>query len=55
MTTAASLDADRAHLLHPLHHPTAYASTRIWVSGDGALIKDATGREYIDGSRACGT
>ena len=49
MTTAVPLDADRAHLLHPLHHPTAYASTRIWVSGDGALIKDATGREYIDG------
>jgi putrescine---pyruvate transaminase len=49
MTIPASLDADRAHLLHPLHHPSAYASTRIWVSGDGALIKDATGREYIDG------
>jgi adenosylmethionine-8-amino-7-oxononanoate aminotransferase len=42
-------DADRAHLIHPLHHPTAYDTTRMWVSGDGALIKDATGREYIDG------
>src|SRR5512133_3289386 len=49
MTVPASLDSDRAHLLHPLHHPSAYASTRIWVSGDGALIKDANGREYIDG------
>ena len=49
MSTASPLDADRAHLLHPLHHPSAYASTRVWVSGDGALIKDATGREYIDG------
>jgi len=45
----APLDSDRAHLLHPLHHPSAYASARIWVSGDGALIKDADGREYIDG------
>jgi putrescine---pyruvate transaminase len=46
---STSLAADRAHLFHPLHHPSAYASTRIWVSGDGALIKDSTGREYIDG------
>ena len=46
---SGSLDSDRAHLIHPLHHPSAYASTRIWVSGEGALIKDANGREYIDG------
>jgi adenosylmethionine-8-amino-7-oxononanoate aminotransferase len=43
------LDSDRAHLLHPLHHPTSYATARVWVSGQGALIKDSTGREYIDG------
>ncbi len=49
MNTHVTLDDDRAHLLHPLHHPSAYAGTRIWVSGDGALIKDADGREYIDG------
>jgi adenosylmethionine-8-amino-7-oxononanoate aminotransferase len=49
MSTLAPLDADRAHLLHPLHHPSAYATTRLWVSGEGALIKDSTGREYIDG------
>jgi adenosylmethionine-8-amino-7-oxononanoate aminotransferase len=47
--TTPSIDADRAHLLHPLHHPTAYASNRIWVEGRGAIIKDASGREYIDG------
>lgn len=35
--------------MHPLHHPSAYAATRVWVSGKGALIKDSTGREYIDG------
>src|SRR5262245_66580388 len=45
----AALDTDRAHLLHPLHHPSSYAASRVWVSGDGAVIKDATGREYIDG------
>jgi putrescine---pyruvate transaminase len=49
MSTPVTLAEDRAHLLHPLHHPSAYAGTRIWVSGDGALIKDADGREYIDG------
>jgi putrescine---pyruvate transaminase len=43
------LDADRAHLLHPLHHPTTVAHSRVWVEGKGAIIKDAEGREYIDG------
>jgi putrescine aminotransferase len=45
----SAIDRDRAHLMHPLHHPSAYATTRIWVSGKGAIIKDSTGREYIDG------
>jgi hypothetical protein len=40
MSVPASLDSDPADLIHPLHHPSAYASTRICVSGDGALIKD---------------
>jgi putrescine aminotransferase len=40
---------DETHLLHPLHHPSALASTRTWVSGLGAIIKDDRGREYIDG------
>ena len=40
---------DQKHLLHPLHHPSAYASTRTWVSGRGAVITDDAGREYIDG------
>ena len=43
------LDTDRAHLLHPLHHPSAYAKARVWVSGKGAVLTDSTGREYIDG------
>lgn len=47
--TRAALDTDQAHLLHPLHHPSAYAATRVWVSGEGALIVDSMGREYIDG------
>ncbi len=43
------LDTDRAHLMHPLHHPSSYATARVWVSGRGAIIKDAAGGEYIDG------
>ena len=49
MSQNTSLETDRAHLMHPLHHPSAYKSARVWVSGEGAIIKDATGREYIDG------
>jgi len=41
--------ADRAHLLHPLHHPNAVAQPLVWVKGSGAIITDATGREFIDG------
>jgi adenosylmethionine-8-amino-7-oxononanoate aminotransferase len=43
------LAADQAHLIHPLHHPTASPATRIWVEGRGATIKDAAGKQYIDG------
>ena len=35
--------------MHPLHHPSAHAGTRVWVSGRGAIITDSTGRDYIDG------
>ena len=44
-----SLDTDRAHLMHPLHHPSSYGTARVWVSGKGAIIKDSGGREYVDG------
>ena len=44
-----TLETDRAHLMHPLHHPSSYGAARIWASGRGAIIKDVAGREYIDG------
>src|SRR5687767_171944 len=47
--STASLETDRAHLIYPLHHPSSYATARVWVSGRGAIIKDAAGRDYIDG------
>lgn len=43
------LETDHAHLLHPLHHPSAHQRPSIWVEGQGAIIKDAEGREFIDG------
>jgi putrescine---pyruvate transaminase len=49
MTMRPDLGTDQAHLMHPLHHPSAYATTRIWVSGRGATITDSTGRDYLDG------
>src|SRR5262245_37336544 len=49
MAEHTPLDRDRAHLLHPLHHPSSFAKARVWVSGDGAMLTDSTGREYIDG------
>src|SRR5262245_43888491 len=49
MATSNPLQSDQAHLLHPLHHPSAYGAARVWVSGEGAIITDSTGREYIDG------
>jgi adenosylmethionine-8-amino-7-oxononanoate aminotransferase len=47
--STTSLATDQAHLMHPLHHPSAYAATRVWVKGEGARITDANGREYLDG------
>src|SRR5512145_2540742 len=41
--------SDQAHLLHPLHHPSMHAAPKIWVSGQGAVVRDAAGNEYLDG------
>src|SRR3990172_6516940 len=42
------IETDQAHLIHPLHHPSAHQRPTIWVEGRGAIVKDAQGREYID-------
>jgi adenosylmethionine-8-amino-7-oxononanoate aminotransferase len=46
---AALLESDQAHLIHPLHHPSDHASPLLLVEGQGAMLRDAEGREYIDG------
>lgn len=43
------LEADRRHLIHPLHHPKEHAGARIFVEGRGAMLRTADGHEYIDG------
>ena len=50
MTATADLLArDAAHLIHPLHDEPLHRRARVWVKGDGAILTDADGREYIDG------
>ncbi len=48
-TSEALLDADRRHLIHPLHHPKEHAGAQIFVEGRGAMLRTADGNEYIDG------
>ena len=48
-TTASFLPRDRAHLIHPLHDPSLHREALVWVRGEGAILTDADGREYIDG------
>src|SRR6476660_9737167 len=42
---------DQAHLIHPLHSPAAHLASGpvILVSGQGAVLRDAHGKEYLDG------
>jgi adenosylmethionine-8-amino-7-oxononanoate aminotransferase len=41
--------SDRRHLIHPLHHPLDHQAPLLIVEGHGAMLRDAEGREYIDG------
>ena len=45
----SAVEADRAHLIHPLHHPSAHSAPKVWVSGKGSVMTDIEGNEYIDG------
>ncbi|MDR7459199.1 MAG: aminotransferase class III-fold pyridoxal phosphate-dependent enzyme, partial [Armatimonadota bacterium] len=46
---AALLEADQAHLIHPLHHPQEHEAPLLLTEGSGAVLRDAQGREYLDG------
>jgi adenosylmethionine-8-amino-7-oxononanoate aminotransferase len=43
------LSEDRQHLLHSLWHPADHAEPHVWVRGQGAVLTDASGREFLDG------
>jgi adenosylmethionine-8-amino-7-oxononanoate aminotransferase len=44
------LARDQAHLIHPLHNPSVHAAHgHVWVKGEGAILTDIDGKEYIDG------
>src|SRR3970040_515117 len=46
---SALVEADRAHLIHPLHFPAEHTAPLVAVEAAGAVLRDAEGREYIDG------
>ena len=45
----ALIEADQAHLIHPLHFSAEHTAPLVAVEAQGAILRDAEGREYIDG------
>ena len=43
------LARDRAHLIHPQHERAACDAAHVWITGDGAVLTDASGTAYLDG------
>jgi len=43
------LKADKEYLIHPLYHPQDHGEPLIFVKGEGAILTDVNGRQYIDG------
>ncbi len=48
-TAARLVASDRAHVVHPLYHQADHADPVLIVRGEGSLVYDASGKEYIDG------
>lgn len=46
---ASWIASDLAHVVHPQHYRGEVEAPRIWVSGREAYLRDAQGREYLDG------
>lgn len=40
---------DQDHLIHPVHFAQDQRDALIFVSGEGMVLRDAAGREYLDG------
>src|SRR5919198_2138392 len=43
------IKADHEHFVHPQFHPNDHKQPFVWVSGQGARLRSADGREFIDG------
>ena len=43
------IKSDQDHLIHPLFHPNDQQDPFVWVKGEGAKLRTADGREFIDG------
>src|SRR5688572_2328461 len=43
------VDRDTAHLIHPQYYHGDQRSAVVYVKGEGAVLTDARGRQYIDG------
>jgi putrescine---pyruvate transaminase len=49
MNTAELTVSDQKHLIHSLHHPVDTNQPFLCTSGEGIMIRDEEGRDYIDG------
>ncbi len=47
--TSTLLKEDLAHLIHPLQHPADHQQPIAFTRGEGSLLFDTEGKEYIDG------
>ena len=45
----SAVASDQKHLIHPLHHPSAHLTPKVWVKGEGSIITDMEGNQFIDG------
>ncbi len=59
VNTASLIAADKAHLWHPFTQMKAWAAPDheplVLVEGEGALLRDSEGREYLDGNSSIWT
>ena len=47
--SASLIKTDQTHLIHPLHHPNDHQTPVVFAQGEGVMLRDVDGREYIDG------
>jgi putrescine aminotransferase len=48
LSPSDDLQRDQAHLIHSLHNQSYQQQAHVWVSGQGAVLVDETGKEYLD-------